>query len=331
MHIHNSTHSALRAAAVCTLVLLATRTKVSADQRTLDPSSLAKATAFLAQIPDKWSFVQTLRYEVDTRDTESEGFKKSINKTDHERDVLCRHLSFTFKGTDYGWKTDTLVEATGVHEQVSTGGRTNGTLSVLFQGPHSLLMVTANPKLQSAIPVTGCNPLMEAFSFLNSDDWQGFNCPEEDLSSLLSPAAWAHAASRVTSFSQVTIQQQPCIKIIFGPESGSHDVVYFFEDTGGFPLDWEHYEGSYLRREVSIGDAMVTKLLPGGASITLPHLLRRRDYYNPTNPNVFCTSEQTLNLVGVNQPVDDEDLVIDPSLADSIYDRDNNKRMTVPK
>jgi hypothetical protein len=76
---------------------------------------------------------------------------------------------------------------------------------------------------------------------------------------------------------------------------------------------------------------MVAKSLPGGGSITLPHLLTRRDYYDPADANVFCTSQQTLSLIAVNQAVDDEDLIIDPSLADAIYDRDNDKRISVPK
>jgi hypothetical protein len=318
-------------ATVCALLLIFHGLKASADQGTPDPSLQAKAASFLMQVAKKWSSVQTLQYEVDTRDTESDGFRKSINETGHDRDVLTTHLSFTFKGSDYGWKSDTLVEATGVHERVSTGGRTNGALSILFQGPRSVLMVTNNPKFQSAIPIAGCNPLMEAYSFLVSDDWQGFNCPEVDLNSLLSPETWANAAKRITSYSVETVASQQRIKIIFGPESGNHDVVYFSPEVNGFPLSWQHYEGNYLRREVSLGDAMATRLLPGGGSITLPHLLTRLDYYDPSDVNVFCTSHQTLNLVAVNQPIDEDGFIIDPSLADSIYDRDNNTRISVPK
>jgi hypothetical protein len=302
-----------------------------ADQGAPEDVSMAKAVSFLMQIPQKLNFIQTLKYEVDTKDTESDGFRTYISETGHERDVLLTHVSFTFKGSDYGWKSDTLVQATGVHEQVTTGGWTSGTLSVLMQGPRSVLMVTKNPALQSAVPITGCNPLMEAFSFLSSDDWHGLNCPEIDLKRLLSPDAWSSAAQRVTSFGEETVGSEKCVRIVFGAASGSHDVVYFPEDTSDFPVKWQHYEGTYLRREVSLGDAMVTKAIPGGASITFPHLLTRRDYYDPTNAKVFCTSQQTLNLLVINQGIDEGDLVIDPSLADSIYDRDNNKRISVPK
>ena len=313
------------------LLLIANTTTGCSDPSTANDVSTAKAVVFLAQIPHKLSFLQTLKYEVDTKDTESDGFRTYISETGHERDVLLTHVSFTFKGPDYGWKSDTLVQATGVHEQVTTGGWTSGTLSVLLQGPRSVLMVTKNPDLQSAVPITGCNPLMEAFSFLVSDDWRGFNCPELDLKRLLSPDTWANAAQRITSFSEETVGTAKCMKIVFGPTSGNHDVVYFPEDTTDFPVKWQHYEGAYLRREVSLGDAMVTKLLPGGASLTIPHLLTRRDYYDATDTKVFCTSQQTLSLLSVNQEVDSEDLMIDPSLADSIYDRDNNKRISVPK
>ena len=259
------------------------------------------------------------------------GFRESINQTGHDRDVLSTHLSFAFKGSDYGWKSDTLVDAIGTHERTSIGGCSNGTLSVLFQGSHSLLMVTKNPKLHAAVPITGCNPMLEAFSFLVSDDWQGLNCPQIDLNSLVSQDVWSNALNRVTSFSVETIRSEPRVKIVFGPESGNHDVVYFSAKSDGFPVDWQHYEGNYLRREVSIGDALVTRLLPGGGSIAFPHLLTRRDYYNPTNQGVFCTSQQTLSLVAINQSIDEDDLVIDPSLADAIYDRDNDKRISVPK
>ena len=306
--------------------------EVCADQSAPDISSSAgKAGLFLMQIAQKWSFIQTLKYEVDTKDTESDGFRTSIHETGHDRDVLSTHLTFAFRGSDYGWKSDTLVDAIGVHERTNIGGCSNGTLSVLFQGSRSLLMVTKNPKLQAAVPITGCNPMLEAFSFLITDDWQGLNCPEIDLNSLVSQNIWSNALSRVTSFTEETIHAEPCIKIVFGPESGNHDVVYFSANVVGFPLDWQHYEGRYLRREVSIGDALVTRPLPGGASITFPHLLTRRDYYDPTNPNVFCTSQQTLSLVAINEVIAEDELVIDPSLADAIYDRDNDKRISIPK
>jgi hypothetical protein len=38
-----------------------------------------------------------------------------------------------------------------------------------------------------------------------------------------------------------------------------------------------------------------------------------------------------MRVVAFNQAVDDDDLMIDPSLADSIYDRDADKRIQVPK
>jgi hypothetical protein len=327
---HPSVRSSLTAA-ICLAWLCSSGTRATSDPKTSDISPVTEAATFLAKVADKWRSVQTLKYEVDTRDTESDGFRRSINETGHDRDILLTHLSFIFKGSDYGWKSDTLVQATGVHERVSTGGCTNGTLSVLFQGPRSVLMVTKNPQFQSSVPITGYNPVMEAFTFLVSDNWQGFNCPKIDLHSLLSQDAWANAANRVTSFSLEAFQSQPCVKLVFGPVSGDHDIVYFSANAGEFPLDWQHYEGRYLRREVSIGDAMVIASLPGGGSIALPHLITRRDYYDPKDVNVFCTSQQTVNIVAINQSIDEDDLVIDPTLADSIYDRDNDKRISVPK
>lgn len=319
------------AAAVCALLFAFTGQNLIADTNAIDEVSMAKAIAFLTQAPDKWSSIQTLKYAVDTKDTESDGFRTSINETGHDRDVLLTHVSFAFRGGDYGWKSDTVVAATGVHERTYIGGWTQGTLSILFQSSRSVLMVTQNPQYQSAVPITGCNPLMEAFSFLVSDSWQGLNSPEPNLSSLLSKDTWANAAKRVTAFSEETFQAQRCVKIVFGPVAGAHDVVYFPEDMTDFPLKWQHYEGNFLRRDVTMSDAMVTKLLPGGISITVPHLLTRKDYYDPADANVFCTSQQTLTLVAVNQAIDDDDIVIDPNLADSIYDRDQNKRLAVPK
>jgi len=319
------------AAVICALVFAFFDQDLVADSNAIDAVSMAKALAFLSQAPGKWSSIQTLKYEVDTKDTESDGFRKSINETGHDRDVLLTHVSFAFKAGDYGWKSDTVVAATGAHERTNVGGWTQGTLSILFQSSRSVLVVTQNRQYQSAVPITGCNPLMEAFSFLVSDNWQGLNCPEANLSSLLSKDAWANAANRVTAFSEVTLQTQQCVKIVFGPTAGAHDVVYFPEDMTDFPLKWQHYEGNFLRREVTMSDAMVTKLLPGGISVTVPHLLTRKDYYDPTDASVFCTSQQTVTLLAVNQAIDDEDIVIDPNLADSIYDRDQDKRLTVPK
>jgi hypothetical protein len=312
------------------LVLFVTPGSCYADGNKSDVSFLSNAASILMNLGKKWSPIQTLKYDLEARDTESEGFRLAINEVGHDRDLLITHLTFTIKGADFGWKADTYVPATGTHERVSTGGLTNGVLSVLFQGQQSVLLVAKNPEYLREIPVTGCNPLMEAFSFLVSDDWKGFNCPTVELSCLLSQEAWSDAAKRVTSITVEQLGSQPCVKIVFGQQSESHDVVYFSKDLSGFPLDWQHYEGTYLRREVSVNGSVV-KALPNGESIALPLQIRRRDFYDPTNSNVFCTSEQTLSGLEINQVVDDEDLIIDPSLADTIYDRDNDKRILIPK
>ena len=301
-----------------------------ADGYGSDLTSLAKAIPILMQLKGKWTTVHTLKYDIEVRDTESEGFRQSINETGHDRDLLITHLTFMMKGADFGWKSDTFVPGTGEHERVSTGARSDGVLSILYQGQQSLLMVAKNAAYQSDIPVTGCNPLMEAFSFLVSDDWNGFNCPAVQLSSLLSPDTWTDAAKRVTSITAEQIGDKACVKLVFGPLAGNHDVVYFSKDMGGFPLDWQHFEGTYMRREVSVLGSD-TKDISSGKSITLPLKIRRRDFYDPAHSDVFCTSEQTLSGLEINQTVNDDDLIIDPSLADAIFDRDNEKRILIPK
>jgi hypothetical protein len=317
-------------AILISIVLLLMTARGYADASGSEAASMTTAAALLTQLGAKWSPIRTLKYAVEARDTESEGFRESINEVGHDRDLLITHMTFMVKGADFGWKADTYVPATGTHERVSTGGLANGILSVLFQDQQSVLLVTKNPGYQNAIPVTGCNPLLEAFSFLVSDDWKGLNCPVVKLSSLVSSEAWADAAQRVTSITVEQLGSQPCVKIVFGGQSGNHDIVYFPKDLTGFPLSWQHYEGKYLRRDVSVS-ASVAKNLATGESIALPVRVKRRDFYDPADSNIFCTSELTLSGLEINQNVDDEDLVIDPSLADSIFDRDNDKRISVPK
>jgi hypothetical protein len=296
----------------------------------LDAASSDKALALFQDIQDKWSLVQTVKYEIESKDIESKEFKESINKTSNDRDLIITKASFEIKGANYAWSTDTYVPATGAHERTNVGAVNNGTLSELFKTQQPLLSVTADPKWQGFVSVTGYNPVMEAFSFLSSDNWSGLNTPSLTLSSVLSRETWLQAAKRLTSLSEEQFDSQACIRIVFGPEIGNHDVVYFSKAGGGFPLDWQHFEGKYLRREVAIKETTAVAL-PNGKSLMLPHTVVRRDYFDPNNPLVFCTSNQTLSNVTVNQEVSDDDLVIDPSQASLIYDRDSNKMIPVPK
>lgn len=301
-----------------------------ADDTKADAEPLKDIASILLKLQATWNPVKTLRYDVEARDTESQGFRDFINEKGHERDLLITHLTFMVKGPDFGWKSDTFVPATGAHERISSGGMANGILSVLFQDRQSLLLVAKNPVNQNSIPITGCNPLLEAFSFLVSDEWNGFNCPEVGLKAILSVEAWENAAKRVTSVSTEQMGSQACVKVVFGPLSGSHDAVYFSKSTPEFPVHWQHYEASYLRRETSVTSSLA-KALPNGQMILIPVQVKRRDFYEPNDSAVFCTSELSLSGLQINSEIPDEDLIIDPSLADAIYDRDNEKRILIPK
>jgi hypothetical protein len=296
----------------------------------VDHESTAKAQVIFAEMFNKWSSIQTIRYDLEVKDVASDGFQKFVNEKDHNRDVLLTKVSFEIKGEDYGWKTDTIVPATGAHDRVSKGGLDKGTLLMLFEDQKSLLVTSTDPKWLDFVPITGNNPVFEAFSFLISDSWKNFNCPTLTLATLLSPQTWINAAKRVKDVSQGQFKSQPCIRIVFGDEKGEHDVIYFPNEVTGFPMGWQHYQGGFLVREVSIGN-WTPLVLPDGKTISFPSTLTRQDFFDPSNPEVFCTSYQTLKNVTINGTISDDDFVLDPSQADAIYDRDHDKRITIPK
>ena len=61
-------------AVVFSSIILSYPTQAQVDPNASDLSSTTgTADAFLMRIAQKWTFVQTLKYDVDTKDTESEG------------------------------------------------------------------------------------------------------------------------------------------------------------------------------------------------------------------------------------------------------------------
>ena len=59
-------------------ILLSKSTTCRADVNDTDVGSLATAVPILLQLQEKWSSIHTLKYDIEVRDTESEGFRHQV-------------------------------------------------------------------------------------------------------------------------------------------------------------------------------------------------------------------------------------------------------------
>ena len=295
----------------------------SASPTGVAPIDLSK----LLGLEESLSHLVSIQYSLSSKDQQTEEFRKAIGNKDHSRDVLIGDYSYFIVGDNFYWKSKVFVPFSKIYERETTGNYNNGNLSILFQSNPNVLVVAATPAKQRDLPIVGYNAIMEAFSFLELGSWQDNLSPEITLSDLRSKVKWSEAYKRITSLSEEAFKSQPCIKVEFNTGSGERNVVYFSKNANYFPICWQHYGSGFLTRQVSV--TAFAQIKTDGISFFLPKTLEVENYVDGTLKANVC--EQTLSGFNINSSINKDDLLIDPTEAGFIFDRDNNTTVTVPK
>jgi hypothetical protein len=279
------------------------------------------------EIQNRLNAIQTISYKLVSEDRQTDEYQKLLGYKQPDRAVIIKTVTIAIKGAKYCWNTECFVPYSGLREQNSKGAFNDGVLAILFTGSESEFVTAKKPEHVIDTPIATYNPLMEAFSFLDSGDWLEGLAPALTLDELRSPDKWKEAEKRIKTITDENFRSHPCIKVEFNSKSGDRDIVYFSKENNYFPICWQHYKPSYLVREVYIKE-FSEFTLPTGKTISLPRLLEARNF-DETYPGNVCT--QTISNVTINHDVPDDDFEIDPSLANLLFDRDTNKTMVIPK
>jgi hypothetical protein len=284
----------------------------------------------LRSAEEQWSSIQTLSFDLQSKETiNPEAWKFFDLPPSNNRDPVLRTYSVKLKSNgSYYWQTDTVTPSTGLHQAISVGSFSEGRLAILFKGEQALLATATLPENIADTPLDAHNPMMEAFSFLIAKDWPVNLCPIVKLNDLHSKDLFAAANLRVLSIAEENFQSKPCIKVSFKLQDNDREIIYFSEMQPGFPLCWQHYHATVLRRETVVTDFSVIHL-PSGQNASFPSKLTEKLFMR--NGVLLGEYSQTCSNIVLNKDIPDDDFLIDPSLANSIYDRDSHTLAQVPK
>jgi hypothetical protein len=280
-----------------------------------------------------------VRAQGSSDDIVNEEFKKVMDYKNSDRDRIVKKIKCLFSKNSYGWDVVASWNSSGKNltPQLTTVGRIhNGAYSILTTHGHDSYMITGKDILKKSYEdsINGNQIPIQPFYFLNgpSDLNDQFFL---NLNQVVDTSVWKSFFEKAT-FNIVEKDGHKTLIAISADSEGSLEVG-FSRNTKCLPVYYirKSFTGA-VTRKLTVTNHQLIKVPSLTTSIVFPKKQEYERYlWTKDMKNKSLLSNRSVQVIAEivfeENNLSDEELEIDPSLANHIWDRDTKTHIRAPR